>query len=217
MKISLTLITVFISSTLLLNSCKEKGHAEEFSYGVYENGKYINKFLGFTLEIPESWYVYNEDELKKVMGELERDESFNENGREIIKKGKVRSADLFMAQLNNPYTFDAIINPSFVINTERIDDVEPIQDAEDYMRLARRNMQAMVNEPVIFQEAARVELSGNEFDRHTIENVEYGYKYKTTQFCEIMNGYAVIFTLSYANEIDRKELVRCLSSLEYKD
>lgn len=213
----LTLATTFIVTVLLLAACQSKAHKSEFSYGAYENGKYINKFLGITLDIPNDWYVYSEEEILKVMGLVENDVDLNDAGRENIKKNKVRSADLFMAQKYDPYEFDAIVNPSFMINVERVDDIKFIRNASDYAKLARKNMQAMTKSPVIFENEATVELGGNQFERHTIMKSEAGYDYETTQFCQIMNGYAVIFTLTYADEYDRKELIRCLSSLNYKD
>jgi hypothetical protein len=213
----LTLITCLFSAIIIIGGCKNKGHKEEFSAGTVENGKYINKFFGFTLDIPDTWYVYNEQELKEVSGALENDENLNTNGKKLIKKGKVRSAELLMTQIYNPYAFDAIVNPTLFIITERIDDAIFIRNAEDYMRFLRKNSQQMVDIPLDFTDQARVELNGNFFDRHTIEKVEYGYKYKITQFCKIMNGYAVLFSISYADEYDRKKLVRCLSSLKYKN
>lgn len=213
----LRLITIFILSITVTIGCKDEGHKEEFSKGAIENGKYINKFLGFTIDIPESWYVYNQEELQKVSKAVETDDSFNQKGKDLIERGKLRSAKLLMAQLYNPYTFDALVNPTFMLNAERIDDLKFIESAEDYMRLTRKTTHETVKSPVVFTEKARVELNGNRFDRHTIEKEAYGYKYKTTQFCEIMNGYAVLITLTYANDYDRKELVKCLSSLDYKE
>jgi hypothetical protein len=214
----LTILTIItLSSILLFSGCKEKGHQEEFSKGVFENGEYINKFLGFKMDIPESWYVYNDEEMQKLERLRQNDGKLNQEGKELMEKGKVRSADLFMTQLYNPYTFDAILNPTLYINAERVDDIKVIKNAEDFMRLARKTSKRMVNTPLVFTEKARVELNGNRFDRHTLEKEEYGYKYKTTQFCEIMNGYAVLFTLNYAHDSDRKELIKCLSSLEYKE
>lgn len=212
----LILVTVIISSITILSSCKDNGHQKEFSKGTFENGKYINKFLGFTIDIPENWYVYSEEELQKVSKAVESDESFNQKGKELIQKGKLRSSKLLMAQLYNPYTFDALVNPTFTINAERIDDLKFIKTAEDYMRLTRKTTHETVKNSVVFSDKARVELNGNLFDRHTIEKEAYGYKYKTTQFCEIMNGYAVLFTIIYANDYDRKELVKSLSSLDRK-
>jgi len=213
----LILITIFIISISVITGCKENGHQEKFSEGAFENGKYINKFLGFTIDIPDSWYVYNDEELQKVEGLMHNDENLNQEGKVLMKNSKVRSADLFLTQLYNPYTFDAILNPTLFINVERVDDIKVIRNAEDFMRLARKTSQRMVNKPLVFTEKARVELNGNQFDRHSIEKEELGYKYKTTQFCEIMNGYAVLFTLTYADDIDRKKLIKCLSSLEYKE
>lgn len=210
------LTTVILTSILVFSGCKPKGHQKEFSKGAFENGEYINKFLGFKMDIPDSWYVYNAEEMEKLEAFKQNNEGLNKQGKALMKQGKVRSADLFMAQLYNPYTFDAILNPSLSINVERVDDIKLIRNAGDFMRLARKTSQRMVKTPLVFTEKARVELNGNRFDRHTIEKEELGYKYKSTQFCEIMNGYAVLFTLTYADDIDRKKLVKCLSSLEYK-
>lgn len=213
----LTLTTVVIAALIIFNACKDIGHNNGFSYGIHENGKYINKFLGFTIDIPDECYVYSKEEIGEIMGLLEDNENFTAEAKENLKKNKVRSADLFMAQRYDPAEFEKLVNPTFMINVERVDDIELIRNSSDYMKLARKNMKMMSNAPVEFENVASVKLGENLYERHTINKNAAGYDYETTQFCKIMKGYAVIFTLTYRGEHDRKALVRCLSSLEIKE
>lgn len=200
---------------ILLTGCKGEGLHKEFSYGEFSNHKYINEFFKISLDIPEKWSIASKEDREEVFGNIDNSPSLNEKQKEVIEKTKHRNAYLFLAHVYDPNTFELYVNPSFFINVERIDDNKFVRNAEDYMKLSRKTSRKLSSEQVDFVEPARVKLAGNVFERHTIKyKVDY-LEYEITQFCEIINGYAVVYNLLYSNDEDRKELVKCLSTLKH--
>ncbi|MEX2484570.1 MAG: hypothetical protein WED10_08420 [Brumimicrobium sp.] len=211
-KPNILILSVIIFS---LFSCKGEGLHKEFSYGEFSNQKYINEFFQIKLDIPNTWTVASKDDRDELFENLEIDQTLNKKERELFKKNKHRNAYIFLAHKYNPNTFQGPVNPTFHIAVERVDDNKFVRNAEDYMKLARKTSRMTSDIKQEITKTARVKLGGNEFERHVIKQKFDVIEYEITQFCEILNGYAVVYSLIYSSEEDRRQLVKCLSSLKH--
>lgn len=210
MKLNLIALTI---SLFVLGACSTKPvKNESVSSGDVSKGIYINKLLGFKFELPDTYRLLNESELK----DIERNVRAATNAKDKFEQSSVdRTKQIFAFRLYDPDTITTVmVNPTLLITTERLDPRAKGISAKDYLKIARKSHRRNSIDPMDFEETATVKIGGQLFERQTITQQMYGMEIKTGQYCKMIDDYAVVFSLIYGIKEDRQKLINILGTYE---
>ena len=117
---TMKVIFSIVLCTITLLSCGRE-IPSDFDYGTIENNTYTNNFFGLTMQIPDGWFVQDEETQKQLTQEglAEID---NDKLREAVKAAEITSADLLMASQFDiaTHTDRTTLNSNFTIVAENL-------------------------------------------------------------------------------------------------
>lgn len=193
-----------------------KAKSGEDMLGEIKNDRYTNKYFGFSLSVPPSWSIQDNEANEKIM----------KKGRENIANGDEDLEEAMEASqldvLNLLTMFEQPVgtnvdsyNPSFACVAEKISNAPQIKTGKDYLSSTKKLLQNS-NMPYEFSK----EIYSKKISNKGIDVMEASVKYddlviKQKFYATIIKGYAIGFVISYTSEEEHAKLDKIVNSFKF--
>jgi hypothetical protein len=188
-----TIITVL----LLLSACVSAQTAGENSPSIKKaESEHRYPFFGFSITIPESWYVQEPEKISNTPG--------SDTEQVLIAFRDQRSAP-------------GVCNPNIACMTEKISADEGIKYGIDYLESVKSLITAAHGEAQynFDQTPSKERIDGLSFDVLTAKIAVMNGTITQRFYSTIIKGYAFTFILSFSNTEEEKGLREVLSSAKF--
>lgn len=211
------LLILSIFTLILFPNVFAQDEKQKFDYGKIENNQYINDFFNISVDIPEDWFIQNEEQIKEMqkMGR-ELVVGDNEQLNAAIKVSEINTANLLSV---NKYELGAPVdfNPSFGLIAENLSHAPGVKKGSDYLFQVRRLLeQSKIEYNQLDKKFKKTIISGHEFYILNSEIDYMGTIIKQSYYTTIKNKFAVSFVITFSDKKQRKELMEVVNSLEIK-
>jgi len=190
--------------------------ANPSDFGKLEGGAYSNDFFGFSLMLPEGWFVLGTDDNKKIMdkGRQAVEESAPEKKKAGLEASLARTSILLSTSKYRPGTPGPEPNAMFVCVAERIL-TDLVKTGADYLSLGQRSLAGTAK--LEFAGPVRTEkVGGVEFTVADLKLTAGSVVRTRRQYVRIMKGYALILAYVYFDEADLKTFDGVLGTVKFK-
>lgn len=202
----------------IFTGCSSKAKVEKvISLGVMEGNNYSNDYFGLSLTLPDDWYIATQEEIALI----------TDIGKELIvgdDEEKNQQFDLSMEQTINmvfsfKYPLDYIdgFNPNFMVMAENLNLIAglTIKNGADYLAIME-DIMGSTGMPYVFNDVYTEKIGGKEF--HVLESgLILGYMNVNQKiYATIMDGYALVFSISFETEEDEEEAGNILKTIKFK-
>ncbi|RXZ80504.1 hypothetical protein EBB07_18295 [Paenibacillaceae bacterium] len=202
---------VMLVMLLLVTACGTK-HTN-VDLGTVANGTYTNEYFGMSVNIPQEWIV-QDDETVNELADLGKD--LATDGDEKKKKqydySQLQTLNLLMI---SQFPLDeAVLNPSLIVNAEKVSKLQGIKTGEDYLNSAKKLLEQMG--PYEFKDIKKETLGGKEFYllEASIDNGETLVEQK--YYSSIIKGYSFNMISTSMDEASAQEISKVLGSASFK-
>jgi len=219
-KITPALVAVLLFTVISMPGCnKTRKIPKDFDYGTWTGSTYRNDFFGFSITVPEGWYVSGEAEMKSIMKEgqaLLEDVTNKAEMKKQMKMADISTANLFMAAR---YSTEKAIeleesNPNIVLIAENLASVGQKTDRAKYVNLLRQNLTKSMPGVVIKSETTK-SIGGQEFTALQIQFSTQGILISQEHLVCVKNNFAVIFGLTALDDSEKKQLDDIMATLKW--
>lgn len=191
---------------------------QPFDLGKLEGGAYSNDFFGFSMALPEGWFVLDADDKKKMVdkGRQVVEEGVTEKKKALLEASLARTSILLSTAKHKPGTPLPNPNAMFVCVAERIP-ADLIKTGADYLsrgQYSSGGTAGMKKEPIGPVRAEKV--GGVEFAVVELKLSLGSAVMMRRQYVRIMKGYALSLTYMYVDEADLKTLDELLGTVKFK-
>jgi len=190
----------------------------DFDYGKIEDNQYSNSFFELTIDIPDGWFVQNDDVVKQLSEKGARAIGGEKMVR-TIKAAEVTTANLIMVDQFDiaTHTDPTIINSNFTLIAENLGVASVyIKDGKDYLDASRKEFDKSHVPIVINSETKSIDIDGETFYYFdavlTMQGVEIKQRYIST----VMNGFALLYVATYGTEDQLGKLMSILNNADFK-
>lgn len=167
--------------------------------GFANNLEYTNEYFRFTLPIPEDWHV----ELSTSgLGNANKNEDDDANFYTLCTMKRYRDSEVFS------------FNPSILVLAENVSQNPEVTSGEDYLNITKTHL-IKQKTPYLFTENIGSEILGGLIFETLTTQVASGFGIQQKYYCAVHDGYALIFIITYNEEIDKGTLLRCLYTLNF--
>ncbi len=183
-------------------------------FGTVEGSTYTNEFFGFSMAIPEGWYIASREEFAQHMETTEEFlETDFEDARAILESQEI--IPLLFAAVNDPFTYQGT-NPNINIMAQNISQYAAfIKDASSYLNIQVQGIKASGID-MTFEEVETVKISGKELARVKGIQTFAGIDVYQTMYVFLKDGFAVLFTLSSFTEEEARQLEDVMNSVNFR-
>ena len=198
--------------SFLIGAC-QNDLKDRVDAGEYNSGTYYNKYFNLKVEVPEDWYVIDE-ESRKVLSNIGR--QFLSGGNEEIESA---------AEAEEPATFTLLTifehptgapvpsNPSLQIivhNVKHLPDIKRGKDIHSYTKeiIGMSKIKANFSDDIY-----EVEIDKVPFDVLELELEMGAMKIKQRQYSAILKDYALVINLTYREALGLDKLERIIKSI----
>jgi len=203
--------------TISLISCGRE-IPSDFDYGKVENNTYTNDFFGYSLEIPEEWFV-QDDATKKALSEEGVKALGSEKIAKTVKAAQISTANLLMASEFDiaTYTNSDVINSNFTIVVENLGMASTmVKDGKDYLDSSRKQF-TQNNVPIVINsETETMKIDGKTFHYFdgvlTMQGVKINQRYMAT----IIKGFGFLYVATYGTDNQLEKLMDVLKTSDFK-
>jgi hypothetical protein len=206
-------------SAMFFINCTENNIPENFDYGKIENNVYSNSFFNCEIKIPDGWAIQSNEQMQSLT-EVGQNliAGDNDNMKAAIKASEINVANLLAVikyELGAPTT---AYNPGIAIVAENLKNFPGIKTGSDYLLNIRK---------LLYQSQLVYESMDENFAQETIGGVDFyvmnavvnfsgNYIYQR-HYATIINNFAFIIGLSYADNEQETELMTVLNSLKFQE
>jgi len=219
-----SLITVFLFFTVVMvTGCTpSRKIPKDFDYGSWTGSTYKNDFFGFSITVPESWHIFGKEKMKTLIQEgMKKTQDANLVNeiemKKMAKSAEITSASLFLVirYLNEEVIEKKVSNSSITLGAENLSLPGKKIDRAKYVDLFRQNLAKAMPGAVIKTETSKM-LGGREFTSLNIEYERHGiHIYEEYLIC-LKNDFAVLFSLTWTDDSDKKQLDAVMETLAWK-
>lgn len=207
------LLALCLLLTMGCSKAMENASKKAVSMGEMKDHTYTNDYFGITFSIPDDWKILSEEEiekLKEASGEIVP----NEEAKEQMDLAEVKTLDLvyaFKYELN--YTDG--INPNMSCVGENLGLAGfVVKTPEDYLEQAQKLMME-TGLPFELGEMTQETIGSKEFG--VLEStIDMGIVIHQKFYVTIIDGYALIFTLTYSSDEERDELLGIIDTITFE-
>ncbi|MCL2349077.1 MAG: hypothetical protein FWC50_12560, partial [Planctomycetaceae bacterium] len=183
---------------------------------------YKNDFFGFSITVPESWHIFGKEKMKTLIQEgMKKTQDANLVNeiemKKMAKSAEITSASLFLVirYLNEEVIEKKVSNSSITLGAENLSLPGKKIDRAKYVDLFRQNLAKAMPGAVIKTETSKM-LGGREFTSLNIEYERHGiHIYEEYLIC-LKNDFAVLFSLTWTDDSDKKQLDAVMETLAWK-
>lgn len=182
--------------------------------GSVKNGKYANEYFGFSVMVPDGWYVATREEFAQILSITA--DYLNSSGDATIDLTQQQMIPLFFAALENPFTSTSGSNPHIVCLGQNIGPIANL--IPDVATFINMSMQQIIAQGINmeFGEVETLMVDGQEVGKVTgVYNLQ-GTGIRQTMYVFIRNDYVVNFTLSSFSDQDAALMDQVMNSIRFK-
>lgn len=192
---------------------------QDFDYGGIENGVYTNKFFGFEIPVPGSWFVQNKEQVQQL--QKKGDDYIAKKDSALaskVKAGEVSSAVLltvFKKSVGDTTSGD--FNSSFMILVENVGTISAVKNGNAYLARAKTLMQqsgALYKFP---SDIYKEKIGNKEFYGMDIILTINGMDLKQSYFSMVDKGFALSMIISYESDEQHKELKNIINNIKFDE
>ena len=190
----------------------------DFDYGSWTDSTYRNDFFGFTITVPENWYVSGKEDMKAII-EAGRDVLDISSNEEMAKRAKiadVTSANLFFtARYSNEEAMEReISNPNIVLIAENLSSLGKKIERAEYV-IAMRQTLSKTLPGVVIKSQTNKTIGGQEFTSLQVQiNVE-GTAISQEHLVCLKNDFALLFGLTTLDDSEKPQLDDIMATLKW--
>jgi predicted small lipoprotein YifL len=183
-------------------------------FGTVEGSTYTNEFFGFSMAIPEGWYIASREEFAQLMETTEEFlESDFEDARAILESQEI--IPLLFAAVNDPFTYQGT-NPNINIMAQNISKYASlIKDARSFLNIQIQGMKAQGMD-MTFEDVEVINIDGKEVARVNGVQTFAGIDINQTLCVFLHDGFAVLFALSSFSEEEARQLEDVISGVTFR-
>ena len=187
---------------------KKESKPLNFDYGKVENSRYENSYFKFKLQVPANWVTLSQEQNKNLM-----------NSERANKKlmDDLSTVNLLTASQFEIGKTDSAFNPSLTIIAENLKGSDRVNNGTDYLMFTRKALETDGVKREYPDKATVIEtINGTEFSTMRVVTNDAGISYTQKFNTIIINGFAVTFIQTYANEDERIVLEKALGTIQFK-
>ena len=181
--------------------------------GTIEGDTYTNQYFGFSLTIPEGWYIASREELALLLaaaadilsGDTEG-ETIDLESQQIIPLFFTASVDPFNQTGTNAYMVCLAQNIAEYASL--------IKDARSLMNIQVQGIKAQGMD-MTFDDVEVIDIDGQEVARVSGVQIFAGMEIRQTMYAFMKDGFAVVFTLLSFTDEEARLLADMMNSLSF--
>jgi hypothetical protein len=216
MKIKIGLLGLFVFLISATN-CQSQDKPKDFDFGRVENGKYLNSYFNFEMQLPPNWIIQTKEQMdnmtKKGNDLIAGDDA---KMKAILKASEVNVANLLSA---SQFEKGAAVeyNPGMVMIAENVKAAPGIKLGKDYLFQSRRILeQSQFKYDYLDKEFLKESIGGMDFYKMNAEVIYLGLKIKQIYYSTILDGFSLNIIISFINDQQREELLKSVQSAKLK-
>lgn len=183
-------------------------------YGRVEGNTYTNPYFGFTVAIPEGWYIASREEFAQILQNT-MDFLNSETGEGTIDLEAMQVIPMLFTSFY-PLDYAGGTNPYISIMAQNISQYAAfIKDARSYLNIRVQGIKASGID-MTFEEVETVKISGKELARVKGIQTFAGIDVYQTMYVFLKDGFAVLFTLSSFTEEEARQLEDVMNSVNFR-
>ncbi|MFH2046882.1 MAG: hypothetical protein ABIK92_17265 [Pseudomonadota bacterium] len=209
-----TIVLYALFIILCLVGC-ENNAQKAIDFGKYESGVYTNTYFKLKVKVPDSWYVMDDEsriELTRKGGKLVAGKDKNLNA--VLEAADLNSVNLLFAS-EHPPGAPVASNPSLMLIAEKVKHVPGIVRGKDYHFHTKKMLAGSAVEVSYPKEIYEEQIDNISFDVLEIQIIMGENTILQKQYVTIMNGYAVLFGLTYTDDDGLKKLDEIISAIDF--
>lgn len=195
------------------SNASESASNKVISVGEMNDYTYTNDYFGITFSIPQDWTILSEDEitkLKEASGEIVP----NKEAKEQMDLAEQKTLDLVYT---HKYELDYTegFNPNLSCVSENLELVGfEVKTPEAYLEQAKKQMME-TGLPFELDEITQETVGSKQFG--VLEStIDLGIVIHQKVYVTIIDGYALVFTLSYSNVEGMDELLGIMDTITFE-
>jgi predicted small lipoprotein YifL len=178
--------------------------------GTVEGNTYTNQYFGFTLTIPEGWYIASREELALLLAAAADILSGDTEGETIDLESQQIIPLLFTATAD-PFNQSGT-NANMVCLAQNIAEYSRlIKDARSLMNIQIQGIKAQGMD-MTFDDVEVIDIDGQEVAR---VQIFAGMEIRQTMYAFMKDGFAVVFTLLSFTDEEARLLADMMNSLSF--
>lgn len=213
------LIVLLALCLLLAAGCTqmiETATKKVVSMGEMNDGTYTNDYFGLTFSVPEDWTILSQEEMLEITKEGNKlIAGDDESKEEMLDLAKVKVLNLASAYKHELGYLDGY-NPNIACIGENLSLAGlVIKTGEDYLNATKEVLEG-TDLSIEFKDIVTETLGSKEFDVLQSE-IDLGVIVVTQKmYATIIDGYALFFTISYADDEQKAELEDILDTITFE-
>lgn len=195
------------------SNASESASNKVISVGEMSDYTYTNDYFGITFSIPQDWTILSEDEITKLKedsGEIVP----NQEAKEQMDLAEQKTLDLVYT---HKYELDYTegFNPNLSCVSENLELVGfEVTTPEAYLEQAKKQMME-TGLPFELDEITQKTIGSKQFG--VLEStIDLGIVIHQKVYVTIIDGYALVFTLSYSNIEGMDELLGIMDTITFE-
>ena len=181
--------------------------------GEYNSGTYHNRYFNLKIEVPEDWYVVDE-ESRKALSKIGR--KFLSGGNEDYES-EVEAAEpttlTLLTTSEHPTGAPVASNPSLQIIAHKVKHLPGIKRGKDVHSHTKENIGMSQIKATFSDNMYEVEIDRVTFDVLEFELEMGAMKIMQRQYCAILKDYALVINLTYREASGLDKLERVIKSI----
>lgn len=188
------------------------------STGAFEGNVYTNDFFGMTFAVPEDWTILSKDEMAALFGQVIDEIGSTDKDAEAKMKLAEKKSLYLAVTAKYPIDYTEDTNPNINVIAENLGLMSfVVSKSKDYMEATMTNLKPTVAEGVTFGEISTETVGGVEYSSFDMTTDDgSGYTMYQRFICTMKNKYAILFTMTWFEEDQLKELQSVIDSIEIK-
>ncbi|MDY7396430.1 hypothetical protein UMM65_14360 [Aureibaculum sp. 2210JD6-5] len=203
--------------TLTLISCGRE-IPSDFDYGKIENNKYTNDFFGHTMDIPEGWFIQDE-QTQKQLSEEGAKALGGEKLAKTVKAAEITSANLLMASQFDIATHSDpnVMNANFTLVAENLGIAGiSVNDGNAYLEASKKQF-TKNNVPIVVNgDTKTMDVDGKTFHYFDAVMTMQGMKINQRYMATVINGFALLYVATYGTDDQLEKLMDVLKTSDFK-
>lgn len=198
----------FMLIILSLTACnKSSNNAKDFDYGKVGNGIYENQFFNLKIELPQTWFVLDEDENKNLI---------QSGGKNKKSTSDITTEVLLTTMQYEMGKSDTAFNANLIILTENLKGNDRIRTATDYLMFTRKSLE---------NQAEKREFPDKTIKTQKLDNIDFAemnvvihdaeISYKQKYLTSIINGFALTLIQTYQYPSQQAQLEQVTKSVRF--